>query len=152
MATSRDVQGWRDRLVAAAQAVLDEWVQDEEGFDEELGQGGACQDVAAAMRAVLDEEGVEDCLEVYTDFDGGHVFSVLRLDDGIFQIDIPPSVYEAGAGYVWRKKEGVVLAPDDVSLFRVDPPMSSAEFHHRYGDGQEIVAEEEPEDALDLVP
>lgn len=131
---STAVQAAAGRLVAAAQAVLDDWVQDADGYDEILGHGGACQDVAAAMAETLGALGVSDIATLYTGFDGGHVFLVANLADGVFEIDIPPSVYETGAGYVWKKRAGVRLAATDVVVARLAPPMPPDAFEAAYCD------------------
>ncbi|MCE6958813.1 hypothetical protein LAZ40_07090 [Cereibacter sphaeroides] len=132
MFSSVEIAPLRAALAASAQTVLDGWQQDEQGWDEELGQGGACQDVANAMQEVLAANGIEDCLALFTEFDGGHVFLVVNLSDGVFTLDIAPSTYESGAGYVWRKREGVVLGPGDIHLSRIEPPMSPEAFRARY--------------------
>jgi hypothetical protein len=109
----------RPQLAVAAQEVLDEWVQDENGEDVELGTGGACDVVARAMGAVLASSLPNADVE-----DGGqdgddHAFLLVNLDVGVFVVDIPPSVYERGAGYSWRKIPGVVVTPDDVVIERL---------------------------------
>ncbi len=67
---SSEVRGAADQLIGAAQGVLDAWEQDEDGLDPELGAGGACQEVASAMAGALSEIGVEEVVEVFTEFDG----------------------------------------------------------------------------------
>lgn len=139
---SEDLDGQRAALVTAAQTVLNDWVQDENGFDEELGEGGACDLIADAMVSVLSEAGVEDAISLHSEMDGGHTFVVARLDDGVFTIDIPPSVYETGAGYVWRKREGVVLREGDIAMMRIEPPMSTEMFAYRYCEGPDPAEDE----------
>ena len=131
---SSEVRGAADQLIRAVQSVLDAWEQDEDGFDPELGEGGACQEVASAMAGALSEIGVDEVVEVYTEFDGGHVFLVANLADGVFRVDVPPGAYETGAGYVWRKRDGVRLGPEDLILDRVEGPISDHEFRHRYAE------------------
>ena len=118
-------------LVEAAQKVYDEWEQDDNGIDPELGEGGICQDIASAMAGVLDDV---ETAEIYTDIGPGHVFLVARLESGVYTVDIPPSVYETGAGYVWKKIEGVVFEKDHLDVMRVAGPMSRAEFARHYLD------------------
>ncbi len=131
---SSEVRAAAPRLIRAAQAVLDGWEQDEEGLDPELGAGGACQDVASAMAGALSEIDVEEVVEVYTELDGGHVFLVSNLADGVFRVDVLPGVYETGAGYVWRKRDGVQLLPEDLILDRVEGPISDETFRYRYAE------------------
>lgn len=131
---SSEVRGAARLLIGAAQAVLDDWVQDEEGFDPELGAGGACQDIASAMAGALSEIGVEEVAEVYTELDGGHVFLVANLADGVFRIDVPPGAYETGAGYAWRKRDGVQLHPENLIVERVEGPIPDEDFRYRYAE------------------
>lgn len=121
------------QLAIAAQEQLDEWVQDEEGFDEVLGAGGACGLIADAMASVLSENGVVFA-RIDTEFDGGHEFIAALCDEGVVTIDIPARIYENGAGFVWTKKPGVILSPDDVHIDVVRDPMSEAEFLAEYCD------------------
>lgn len=131
---SSEVQAAAALLIGAAQAVLDDWVQDEDGLDPELGAGGACQDIASAMAGALAEIGVEEVVEVYTELDGGHVFLVANLADGVFRVDVPPGIYEMGAGYVWRKRDGILLLPENLILERVEGPISDEMFRYRYAE------------------
>jgi len=131
---SSEVRGAADQLITAAQAVLDEWEQDEDGLDPELGAGGACQEVASAMAGALSEIGVDEVVEVYTEFDGGHVFLVANLADGVFRVDVPPGAYETGAGYVWHKRDGVQLLPENLILERVEGPIPDETFRYRYAE------------------
>lgn len=109
----------RPKIVDAVQKVLDEWKQDEQGFDELYGYGGACDDVAIVIQEVLDQENIRSMA-------GGHegddhlwiiAFSVSTKE--AVGIDIPAGVYECGGGYSWKKKPNVVLSPEDVVLFSV---------------------------------
>lgn len=131
---SSEVRDAARLLIGAAQAVLDDWVQDEDGLDPELGAGGACQDIASAMAGTLSEIGVEEVVEVYTELDGGHVFLIANLADGVFRIDVPPGAYETGAGYAWRKRDGVQLHPENLILERVEGPIPDETFRYRYAE------------------
>lgn len=121
-------------LAAAAQSVVDEWEQDENGLDPELGSGGCCGLMADAMGAVLAAAGAES-FRIGTDFDGGHEFLVALCEEGVAEVDVPARVYEIGSGYVWRKRQGVTITPEDVVIARVRGPMSGAAFASEYGDG-----------------
>lgn len=102
-------------MVKAAQAVLDAWEQDEDGWDEDLGSGGACDEIAEAISSVISSlDGVELT-------DGGHdgddhAWVIAYDNEYAYGIDIHPSVYESGGGYSWTKREGVVLEDGDVSI------------------------------------
>ena len=109
----------RAELAAAAQQAVDEWQPDEDGWDEELGAGGACDGVSRAMAEVLASvEGAEVV-------DGGqegddHAFNVIYDDKDAYAVDIPAGVYETGGGYSWRKIDGAAIGPEDVSIVELD--------------------------------
>lgn len=122
-----EVERLRPVLAACAQRILDEWIQDEDGHDELLGHGGACDLVADAMAEALREAWPEmDIATRWCDVDT-HTSLVAALSDGVHSIDIPARVYEHGAGYVWRKIEGVRIEVDDVQVTMVDRDKES--FH-----------------------
>lgn len=118
-------------LISAAQAELDAWEQDENGIDEHLGGGGACQEIAGSFARIIGDAGGTTA-EIYTEFDGGHVFLMAHLEEGAFSVDIPPFVYEYGGGYTWTKREGIVLSEGDLVIQKLENPMSEAEFLGRY--------------------
>lgn len=104
----------RPKLAEAAQAVIDAWEQDLNGFDEELGTGGACDRVADAMSLVISEALPDAVLD-----DGGqdgddHAFLLVGLAGKVFIVDVPSEVYEVGGGYVWRKLPGARITAEDV--------------------------------------
>lgn len=110
----------RPQMAAAAQRVIDEWEQDEEGLDPELGAGGVCDRIAGALMDVIYEriDGVE------ADFGApeGHDHEWVVVTDGreAFVVDIPPHVYEIGGGYSWRKVEGAQVSPSDIVIDPLD--------------------------------
>lgn len=109
-------------FIQAAQKEYDQWEQDEEGFCEELGMGGICQDIAEAICRVLSTHGF-DCSSVSQQVGEQHVYAVAKAEDGVYEVDIPPYVYETGGGYCWKKIPGVRF--DDscivVNLLSSDP-------------------------------
>ena len=127
-----DANTLRFGLAAVAQVHLDQWRQDADGFHEVLGHGGICQDIATAMSDLLAEAGCPATAELYTEQEGGHVFVMALFEEGAFMIDIPPRLYETGAGYVWRKRPGVRLCAEDVLMMKMEGPMSEEEFLWRY--------------------
>jgi len=110
------LQALRPALAAAAQAVLDEWQPDEEGFDEELGAGGACDGITQAMTEVvathLGGVGIEEAGHEGDD----HAWFVVYTDAEAVSVDIPSGCYEEGGGYCWTKRPDVHLTADDVVL------------------------------------
>lgn len=92
----------KSRLALSAQKVYDEWEQDENGYCDILGKGGICQDIADAMAGVLSNNGIE-CTTVSQESGEQHVYVVARTEDGVYNVDIPPYLYETGGGYCWKK-------------------------------------------------
>jgi hypothetical protein len=106
----------RPKFASAAQVILDEWIQDENGYDELYGYGGACDDIAIALSTVISDNilGVE--IE-----DGGqdgddHVYITVNDENETYIIDIPHHLYEIGAGYTWKKRNGVKINPSDILI------------------------------------
>jgi len=130
--SSRDVMAMTEELAAAARKVHSEWEQDIEGFDEELGMGGICQDVADAMIGVLCSAGVENAIPFHGTVGENHVWVVALLSDGVYSIDIPPHVYETGSGYVWRKRHDAVIGAGDVTIDRIGDPVAAEAFEKLY--------------------
>ncbi len=106
----------RETLAQAAQSVVDEWEQDEEGIDEELGAGGVCDQVADAMSEVI-SSALPDAEVESGGHDGDdHAFLVVTLHLEQVIVDVPPGVYEVGGGYRWWKIKGAVITPADVVI------------------------------------
>ena len=106
-------------MVAAAQEVLDGWEQDEEGFDEDFGTGGACDRIADALSNVIAGR-LPDVALTEGGHDGDdHAYVIAYTDTEACSVDIPPYAYETGGGYNWRKRAGVVLEPSDVVVEHV---------------------------------
>lgn len=124
----------RADLALAAKSVWEEWDQGDDGFDDVLGVGGICQDIAEAMSSVLYEKGVENVISVHSAVGENHVFLVVLLEDGVYSIDIPPGVYETGGGYVWKKRQDAKFTPDVVIIDRIAGRMEPDEFERDYGD------------------
>lgn len=107
----------RKQIVTQAQPILDAWEQDEEGFDEEFGGGGACDAIAQEIAGILAENGF-DITEGGQDGDD-HAFNVALKDGRAFVVDIPAGVYESGGGYSWKKLQDVQLDPNDVEIIEL---------------------------------
>jgi len=127
-----DVLALRADLAEAAKAVYGAWEQGPDGWDDELGEGGICQDIASAMLERLGENGVEHVLSVHASVGENHVFLVALLEDGVYSVDIHPSVYEIGSGYVWKRRPDAEFGPECVDVMRVGDPMDPAEFEASY--------------------
>lgn len=119
------VEALKPQMVAVAQRVYDAWDQDEDGYDEEVGSGGICHLIADEIATVLIDAGVETCTVSATH--EVHVYCVVAVQEGVFEVDIPYRVYEIGGGYTWKKIPDVVLTVDDVLVSRLDH--NPANFH-----------------------
>lgn len=109
------VKHLRVELAKAAQEVYDGWNQDKA---EDLNGGGICHEIADAMVGVLHKHNV-DAYQVSSNHEV-HVYLVVKVEEGIFAVDIPYSIYETGGGYSWEKIEGVQFEPDDVVVDLLD--------------------------------
>jgi hypothetical protein len=110
----------RSKMVQVAQAELDNWTQDDDGIDEELGGGGACDQIAQEIGGVI----VANIADVDI-IDGGqdgddHAFIIAYNADEAYVIDIPPDIYESGSGYSWRKLPDVKLDVNDIVIEKID--------------------------------
>lgn len=108
----------RAKMAAAAQAVYDEWEQDDEGESFEYGCGGICDDIASAMAGVLREAGFE--VTTQHDDSENHTAVYVLVEDSVYYVDIPHSIYETGTFYRYRKISDVTFSAGDVVIDVVD--------------------------------
>ena len=111
-------------LIKAAQSVYDDW---DDGLVEELNGGGICHLIADEMVNVLSNHGVENVATVSAAIGEQHVYVVAAFEEGVFEIDIPPGVYETGGGYSWSKREDVVFEVGDLVVSCIDGDPSTFE-------------------------
>jgi hypothetical protein len=117
--SEQQLKSFRGDLAKSAQKIYDDWDQSGEDGDPELGFGGICQDIAAAMADVLTKKKIE-CTTVSAQIGEQHVWVVAKVKDGVFNVDISPYKYEKGSGYNWTKIDGVKIGPNDVSVEMID--------------------------------
>lgn len=108
-----------DQMVSVAQKEYNDWVQDEDGHNEELGRGGICHLIADELVTVLYNNNIENCQTVCSTYEQ-HVYVVGKFTEGVYQIDIPYSVYETGAAFTWKKIPDVVFERNDIVISRLD--------------------------------
>lgn len=106
-------------IANVAQKVYDEWKQDEEGNDEEYGGGGICHDIADAIVEVLSNHNIE-AQSVSQTIGEVHVYTVAKFQEGIYSIDIPPSIYESGYAYTWKKIPNVKFNSNHIVIDLID--------------------------------
>lgn len=102
-------------IAKVAQKEYDTWTPEEEGGDEEWGEGGICHEIADSIVGALSELGI-DAISMQASVGENHTFVIALMKDGIYNIDVPPDVYEIGSGYNWTKKPGVVISSSDVII------------------------------------
>lgn len=107
------------QLLQAAQHVYDQWEQDDDGYDEEYGGGGVCHDIADAMSGVLSNHNIE-ATSFSQQIGDVHVYVIAQFKEGVYEINIPPNVYETGSGYTWKKIPGVRFDAGDVIVAQID--------------------------------
>lgn len=115
----RALESLRPQIAAAAQAVYDEWEQDADGLDPELGSGGICDRISDAMSEV-----VGNAIPNVQIAEGGaegddHAWIIVHDGRAGYAVDIPAHTYEAGGGYSWTKVPDVRFTPDDISIAKV---------------------------------
>jgi predicted nucleotidyltransferase len=108
----------KQQMADAAQRVYDEWKQDEEGVDIELGTGGICHIIADELIEILFKNNIYN-LDIQCS-DQPHVYLIGKFKEGIFVIDIPYYVYESGGGFSWKKKPGVKFNSNHVIIYKLD--------------------------------
>jgi hypothetical protein len=113
----------RPQLATAAQQVYNNWTQDETGYDEDLGEGGICQDIADAMAGIIGQN-IPDAEVQIAEAQVGeqHVWCIVyrnygnpQLFEG-YHVDIPPRTYETGGGYRWKKLPDIMFDANDVYI------------------------------------
>jgi len=113
----QDIFNLVPHLVRVAQSVYDEWEQDDEEGDAELGFGGICQNIAEEISGVLNENGI-DATTVDNDGMGEqHVWAVAKVKEGVYGIDIDYNKYETGGGYNWKKRSSVIFSNNDIEIY-----------------------------------
>ena len=106
-------------MAMAIQEVLNDWQPNEEGWDEELGYGGACDLISDAISDVI-------ARKIDVEFhEGGHegdCHAYIVVDDGrdAAAVDLPPHIYEVGSGYSWEKIPDVKIESDDITVIPLD--------------------------------
>lgn len=123
MKNMADLTAIKPILAVKAQRAYDQWEQDKDGLDPELGPGGICHEIADAIADTLNEHGIETAT-ISQSIGEQHVYAVALVTEGIYAVDIPPSVYETGGGYVWKKIPGVLFGAEDIITYLIEKDIS----------------------------
>lgn len=117
-----DLEALRPQLAQAANKIIEEWTQDDEGMDDMVGTGGVCDEVSQAMGSVIPWDTHEGGAE-----GDDHSWLIVVRGEEVVGVDIPPGVYETGGGYNWTKLEDHRVEPHHVEIFEMDIPASEFE-------------------------
>ena len=116
----RQIETLIPQVLAAAQGVYDDW---DENPDEYAG-GGICHLMADAVADVFNSHDIEATTQSAEQGEQ-HVWAVVLIrtpyDDGdetiaVYEVDIPPGVYETGSGYAWKKIPDVKFDRNDLVI------------------------------------
>jgi hypothetical protein len=111
----------RKELTLAAQSIYDEWDQDEDGVDDYYGSGGICDDISDAMCKVISNKTNYDCFHLYNEYDcHTSIYVYDTKTKQIYNVDIPPHVYEKGTGYNWKKINNVSFNINHINIDEVE--------------------------------
>ena len=100
-------------MAAEAQKIYDNWE------DLDFG-GGICDEISQSIGGVI----VSNIPSVQI-VDGGqdgddHAWVIAHNGIEAYEVDIPPSTYEMGAGYAWEKIPGVIFSPENIIVQKLD--------------------------------
>lgn len=102
-------------LVPIAQKVYDDW----DGNEDVYAGGGICHLIAEEIASKLADHGIE-ASTVSAEVGEQHVWTVAKLKDGVYNVDISPYTYERGSGYSWTKIQGVKFDINDIIVEKID--------------------------------
>lgn len=108
------------------------WDQSDSEFgDGDLGFGGICQNFAEIISDVLNQHGI-DASTVSSQCGEQHVYTIAKMSDGVYEIDIPYHIYETGGGYNWKKIENIIFDSSHVSIDRISNNPSDYDQYTEY--------------------
>lgn len=109
-------------LAKAAEIEYNNWNQNEEGIDEELGGGGICDRIADSLSSTFEKLKPSNLVdwesftmykenECHTD-----MYIVNHKQRKIYEVGLPPYHYESGGGYTWKKKKEHTINPNSFHI------------------------------------
>lgn len=109
-------------MISQIQTEYNAWDQSDPEFgDPDLGFGGICQNFAEIIADTLNSNGFEAATVSNNGMGEQHVYAIVKMPDGVYDVDIPYCVYETGGGYNWKKKQGVQFSIDDFYISKISP-------------------------------
>ena len=106
------------KLTKIAQKLYDEWNQDEEGYDEVLGTGGICDEMAEKFCDYIIRTMKYDAFSYYDEY-STHTYCIVYDDNAAYILDLPADVYEKGYLYTWKKIKNVIIKESDFEIIKV---------------------------------
>jgi hypothetical protein len=123
--TSEQVAAWRGEMCKMAQDVYDKWHQSDPEHGDDF--GAICEQIASVIGNALANYGIS----TFTISADDHASLATNLADGVFEINLPPHV-ETGAWYTWKTLPDVKFHPNDLTITRLDRPITDEAFRERF--------------------
>lgn len=115
-----ELTGLKNNMAKAAQNAYNEWEQDESGQDEIFGGGGICDDISMKLAEVIADNILNVNLTEGGQQGDEHMWLIAHRDNEVYGVDIPPSIYEIGGGYVWDKIPDVIFSPEHINIWKIE--------------------------------
>ena len=115
-----EVKALIPEFIKKAQIEYDNW--DEKNIDEYAG-GGICHLIADEISSVMWEHDIHNTTTTST-FEQ-HVYCVVKVKEGIYEIDIHHSTYETGGGFSWKKIPDIIFEPNDIIISQLSSDFDS---------------------------
>jgi len=112
----KELEILKPQMVRAAQEIYNLWEQDDDGFDEEYGSGGICDQISQEISNVIANSIDADIIPGGQDGDD-HAWIFAKRGNEAFSIDIPPGYYESGSGYSWVKIPNVIFTTEMIEIY-----------------------------------
>lgn len=129
MKTFDELNQLKSKIAECGQIQYDQWSQDEQGYDHEVGVGGICHLIVDEIIKLLDKHQFESLS--YSLDSEVHVVTVVQLKEGVFILDIPYQYYEKGGGYQWKKIPNVIFDETFVTISKIS---SDPQYFETYKD------------------
>ncbi len=108
------------QMLKGVQQLYDAWKSEEDPMDDPYAGGGICHEFADIISGVLNENGYE-ATTISASVGENHVWAVVKVREGVYEVDIPFCIYEKGGGYTWEKIPDVTFQKDDIHIGRLSP-------------------------------
>lgn len=117
MKSLAELQSLIPQIAQCGQTQYDQWSQNEEGYDHEVDYGGICHLIVDEIIKLLNNHLFETVS--YSLDSEVHVVTIIQLQEGVFELDIPYRHYETGGGYIWKKIPNVKFDESMVTINKI---------------------------------